>query len=136
MSDSDDDIDEQLTQARALLQYGNKVFLQHNHKPGYLNEKAPWNGEYHLAHVQESYNPTTNSCKVLWKRDGNGYGVTVSYMLNSPTQVKSAFDYANMVVLIEDDWVSYMCFFRIEMICYTLINPLTDPYMLPYSTLE
>ena len=41
MSDSDDDIDEQLTQARALLQSGNKVFLQHNHKPGYLNEKAP-----------------------------------------------------------------------------------------------
>ena len=63
-NDDEDDglFDEQLVQAQSLLQSGKKVFLQHTNKSGYLNPKSKWDGEYHLAHIAQSYNKCTNQC--------------------------------------------------------------------------
>ena len=103
--DEDDNFfNEQLVQAQSLLQSGNKVFLQHTHKSGYLNPKSKWDGEYHLAHIAQSYNKSTNQCRVTWEREG--YSQTVPYTLCTPTQIISAEEYVKnrITVQIEDDF--------------------------------
>mmetsp|Transcript_8750 Transcript_8750/g.19620 ORF Transcript_8750/g.19620 Transcript_8750/m.19620 type:complete len:1054 (+) Transcript_8750:126-3287(+) len=102
------DDDEQLAKAKSILQTNQKVFLRHSHSPGYLHTNAQWSGEYHLATVQQSYDASTNSFKVLWKRSSGNDGhtnaaKTVTYTLDSPTQVLVDVNYKNMTVQIEDD---------------------------------
>ena len=100
MSIASEDIDE-LAVAQSLLRCGAKVFLKHNNSPGYLTKNSQWDGEYHLAYVEESYDETTNKCKIMWRR--NGFSEIVNFILTSPDQVKAAIDYKTLSIQVEDD---------------------------------
>jgi len=101
MSIASEDIDE-LAVAKSLLRCGAKLFLKHNNAPGYLTKKSQWDGEYHLAYIEESYDESTNKCKIMWRR--NGFSEIVPYSLINPDQVKAALDYKTMsTIQVEDD---------------------------------
>jgi len=93
--------DERLAVARSLLRSGHKIFLRHDHSPGYLHEKAQWSGEYHLAHVEKSWDAETNKFEVLWLR--NDKVSKMACVLRSHSQVMSAANYASMMVQVECD---------------------------------